>query len=550
VGAPRPLPPNPTQSMLDRALLPSQVPEYTPTIEHRSFDSYLQGLRDSALLLVPDSSEVASERLPFQAVKARLHKFDRYDGCIALNTFSASDLPLLRSIGGSVLIRRIGARLSAQFTGETLLRRMERLGFRIFFEHGSDSRCMSELRQYRLINLVEFAVSDPFRLAAYPAITNGNCFSVTDTPGRPRRRTVVVLDLVQDFEILRPLILKCVTSTEWRDVRVSVSELVAKSHLWEEVKRFLAALHIPWFQPIGPVDVANALGAGKDGKGVLITASESTAPNHRFNYDVCRIAPPRTAKITIQHGYECIGLRHHSGHDRAFLKGVRFGSDYVFTWGHLDGLPNLHPADRGKCIPVGVVKGFAEDAAAMEDSLTDADYPVANRGDLADRVPFPVLIAENLHSTRFIDPARHKRFRDFILDVNDSHLALTIRSHPARRTLEKGKDNQALTFLTGTVQAKQLRQFGIVVSPPSTILLDAVLAGVPAAVWSERAHVGDCANYVGVPNVCDLGQFVELCGDRRALADIAQANYQWAARNVCAFNGVPQAWSRLNELIH
>jgi hypothetical protein len=524
--------------MLECASPPLQMLLRASVIEHPNFNSYLQGLRGCDLLFVPDSTETASGQLASYAGQARLHRFGRRSACIGLDTFSARDLPMLRSICGSVLVRRIGSGLSTEFPGDTPVRRMESLGFRIFFEDGSNGRWMSGLRCYRLIKLIEFAVSSPLRLAEYPAITNGTCFSLASIPGRPALRNVIVLDLVQDFEVLRPLLLKCATSSAWSDTRVSVSELMATSHIWKEVNRFLVALRIPWFHPIGPVDVVNALGCGKGGKGVLITASESTARNHRFSHEVCRMASPRTVKITVQHGYECVGLRHHRGHDRAFPRGVRFASDYVLTWAHLDALPDLHPADRGKCIPVGVVKGFAEEVATG-----------AEGGELPDRVPFPVLIAENLHSTRFVDPARYKRFHDFILDVNDGDFALTIRSHPARRTLQKGKHKEALTFLTGDLRAKELRQFGIVVSPPSTILLDAVLAGVPAAIWSEQVDLGDCENYPGIPSVGDLADFAGLCNDRKAIEGVPEANYRWAAQNVCAFNGVPQAWSRLNEII-
>jgi hypothetical protein len=530
--------------MLDDYAMPLQASSTVVRVtDHPDFDSYLRALRTSSLLFVPDSPETAACRLASRAGRALLHRLGRRNACIGLDAFSAADLPMLRSICRIVLVRH-ETRLPERFDDDAL-RRLEALGFRIFFEYGGDVYRSTGPRQYRLINLAEFAVSNPSRLAQYPAITRGDCLWPASASWAGKWRKVVVLNLVQDFEVLRPLLLKCAASAEWSNTCVAVSDLVAGSHTWEAVQGFLRTLGIPWFTPIGPVDVLNALGGGK---AVLITASESTVPEHAFNHEVCRSASPRTARITIQHGYECVGLRHHRGHDRAFPRGVRFASDYVLTWAHPDALPDLHPADRGKCMPVGVIKWLAEDTAAAGDPPGHAGFRSPRKGEPPDSEPLPVLIAENLHSTRFLDPARYQRFRDFILDVNDRGFAVTIRSHPARRTLETGKNNAALNFLRGDLRAKELRQFGIVVSPPSTILLDAVLAGVPAALYSEEVDLGDCANYPGVPAVRDAGQFVELCGDRKAMADIPQANYRWAARNLCAFNGVPQAWSRLNEI--
>jgi hypothetical protein len=62
--------------------------------------------------------------------------------------------------------------------------------------------------------------------------------------------------------------------------------------------------------------------------------------------------------------------------------------------------------------------------------------------------------------------------------------------------------------------------------PPSTILLDAMLAVVPASVWSGPVDFGDCENYAGVPSVGSLADFVELCKDRTAMADMREANYR------------------------
>ena len=536
------------QAMLDDSLVrsPSRAATGVRVVEHVNFDSYLRGLRACDLLFVPDSPETAADRLSSYPGQAQLHRLARRSACVGVDTLCPEDLLALRSMCGSVLIRRMGAGSSTHFPGDAAIRRMEALGFRIFFEPGGNSSWTSGLRQRRLITLVEFSVSSALRLAEYPAITQAASFGPASTSGRSNRRKVVVLNLMQDFEVLRPLLRRCAQSEEWRDTRVAVTQLMAESHIWSAVETFLTEHGIEWFRSSEAVDTVNALGG--DGA-LLLTASESSAPNHRFSHEVCRLASARTVKVTIQHGYECVGLRHHRAHDRAFPRGVRFASDYVLTWAGPDALPSLHPSDRGKCIPVGVVKTLAEEIASAPDGPHGEDSASLQETGLPGRVPFPVLIAENLHSTRFIDPARYKRFLDFILGVNGAGFAVTVRSHPADRMLEGGGKFDALSFLTGDLRVDDLRRFGIVVSPPSTILLDAALLGVPAAVWSEQVDFGDCQNYPGVPSVRDPSDFVELCNDDRTMQDLPEANYRWAADNVCAFNGAPQAWSRLNEII-
>ena len=530
--------------MLNTCPSPSfDSPEQTfSIIDYANFTAYLEGLKTCGVLFVPDYPESIASHTALFTHQATLHRFEN-QAVINLTSVTELDLYLLKSICGSVLIRHLTSNLLVGDMEKPLVQQLTASGFRVFFEHGSPAAQTSPLRSYCLIGFAEFAISSPARLAGYPIVTQGTSYGMEQrSEGKPLR-TVFILDLIQDFEVLQPLILRCFGSYLWRDFIVSVSERVIKSHLWVFIKPFLDVLGIAWIQPKSPLDVVNALG---NGRSVLITASESTAGAHVFSHTVCRLAPRETLKITLQHGYECVGLRHHQAHHLQFPRGLRFASDYVLSWSDPEQLGDIHPADSNKLIPVGVIKSFAEEVSIAQlyekrpaPVIPDYEHPIVK-----------LLVAENLHSVRFTNAQRYQLFLNFINQANmDMGYKLTVRSHPGKRTLENNKDQHGFTFLEGMLRAVDIASYDFFVSPPSTIVLDAVLSGVPTAVWTDREDLGDCENYSAIPTICDVEDLAVLAQDEGALESIRLNNYKWAAENVCAFNGVPQAWSRINELV-
>jgi hypothetical protein len=363
---------------------------------------------------------------------------------------------------------------------------------------------------------------------------------IRPSAARSRRRAVVLVDLVQDIEILRPLLLRAASPASPFDTVVAITERASKSPNGPAFEQWLDALALSRFAVSSPLDVSVALG---NSRSLLLTASESTAAAHAFAHQCCRVAPLRALRVTIQHGFECIGLRHHRAHDLDFPSGVRFGSDVILAWDDPSALPDLHPSDAGKCIAVGVVKASAERCALGEGTLASI------RAEARAAATTPrVLVAENLHSVRLRAPARHRRFLAFLEALRD-HTAvdLTVRSHPAGRTLERRGDGAGFRFLEGALRADDLVAFERFVSPPSTVLLDAVCAGVPTAVWSDGPDSGDVANYRGLAVVQEAAELIELVAARDTTPDLA--SLRWAVDNTAALNGVPAAWNALVHLV-
>lgn len=512
---------------------------HATALEHVSHPALVRALARHAVWFA-DPRRSTGKPLPAALLgRVTRHHLGALSG-FTVDALEPADLPLLHEALGlrHALVQDTGA-ISAGFPEGDPDRQLVQAGFKVFTRHGAEAGNGGGRSRSARIGSDEFLLSRPQRLADYASLGQSPLRGESLEP-RGRYRAVVILDLVQDFEVLRPLLVLAAAPTSPFALRVAVTERVRKAPLWTHLKPFLEIHGIEWFAPSGPTDVAQALG---ERKSLLLTASESSAGAHAFGHMVCRIAPPRTLRVTLQHGLECIGLRHHRAHDVDFPAGVRFASDIVLTWDHPRHLPDLHPAELHKCVAVGVVKAIAERAARAAEDRWQSPSPA----------PAPetagmqrLLVAENLHSVRFRAPARHQRFLRFIQSAQQSEgIELTIRSHPASRTLERQRESNKLKFLDDMLRLDNLQPFHAFVSPPSTILLDAVVAGVPSAVWSDSVSAGDTVNYASLPVVSDFE-------DWQALGHSAQSTHSsqlaWAVDRTAALNGVPAAWNTLLRL--
>lgn len=453
-------------------------------------------------------------------------------GAWAVRDLRPADLPLLAATSGACFMNH-AAPLLAGFEHDDVAQTLAAAGLRLFTRHGGPQPGSGRALRHTPIGSLEFLLSPPARLRRQRALAPAP-LRQEGVPIGGRRRAVAVLDLVQDYEVLRPLLVLAAGPTSPFDLRVAVSQRVQDSPLWDVVSRFLDIQGITWFKPLGAADVSAALGSAAS---LLLTASESSANGHSFNHNACKSAPPRALRVTVQHGLECVGLRHHRAHDLDFTNDVRFASDLVLTWADPAELPSLHPAEAHKCVAVGVVKAIAERAAAQAEQRWLEGAPARPEG------PLRLLLAENLHSVRFRDPGRYQRFRQFITAASQAPgVELTVRSHPGKRTLENEREVNGLRFLDGMLQFEHLLAFDRFVSPPSTVVLDAVLAGLPTTVWTDSPEGGDVANYAGLPTAADFEPW--LAAPPAAPLDASA----WAAASTCAFNGVPAAWNTLLRL--
>jgi hypothetical protein len=405
--------------------------------------------------------------------------------------------------------------------------------FKIFCTDTGDVAPLSGLHSVSPVALDEFIASSIDRLEKYPVLRPGSRLSGTHGTNR---RLVFVIDLVQDFEILKPLMIRACLPGQGITPVVIVTEKTSGSYYWPTVKQFLTGAEI---EHHGVSDYLQALPILDFPHTTLITASESDSTAHAFNHKLCKTAPLGTLRITMQHGYENIGLRHHNSHSQSFKYGIRFASDIVLTWDSPHALPDIHPMETDKCISVGVIKNLV-------DSRTDRRLPSAMALPSTHK-PHQTMIAENLHSVRFSNQSRFNRFFNFLSDMHSAQeYGVRIRSHPAIRKLQTSASGSKFAFVDGPLTMTTFQGFDIAISPPSTFILDCVISGTPVAAWSDNPQFGDLVNYQGLPHVCDVADFEELIRNYRI--EDAESAFSWAVASTSALNGIPFAWNTIMSL--
>jgi hypothetical protein len=141
---------------------------------------------------------------------------------------------------------------------------------------------------------------------------------------------------------------------------------------------------------------------------------------------------------------------------------------------------------------------------------------------LQDRPGEPVieetgLVCENLHSVRFgirdeLDIEFMRVFRKFALGMGRRGFSLRLRPHPAGQY--SARSNALLPrnveLENAPLYRVDLRKFAYGVSPPSSVLIDLLLADVPTAVWRDERKSIDVTNYAGLPMVSSAVQMMQF----------------------------------------
>ncbi|AXB80672.1 hypothetical protein [Novosphingobium sp. P6W] len=334
-------------------------------------------------------------------------------------------------------------------------------------------------------------------------------------------QAVFLINLVQDVNILRPLIVMADRDFGF-DVRLMVSSLFEgrdSSGIWQRELKEIAQ------QSSARIDVFKsefeAL-ALLDGHGLLFAGSESHLRGHAPCHDVFRVAPASYLRVTLQHGFECVGFRHSEAHKLAHGPTASFAADIVCAWFRAEHVDALSPSQRGKLIVTG--------PSAVLQQFRD---PLPGGGKR------PGLICENLHSVRLSAMGDMKAefvdvFSAFCAAVDDgTQPAVCLRPHPGGQYMLRNK-----VPLPANVEVENapmyrldMRRFSYGISAPSSVLLDMVLAGIPTAVWRDRAGRMDTDNYADLPGVSTVEEWIAFA--RQAQDDpgsFAEAREAFLAR--------------------
>jgi hypothetical protein len=529
---------------LDKSYISSSAKAHfkDAVIEPYGLIFYIQSLTKFCILI--SIKETAGFELPCNLLSNyQILTWHDWPTVIAVKKPNLTDLKWLRKYSSAIFLNSVELIQNDPAFDWELVDEAVNLGYRVFYDQKLKR---SFIPGSEPLDFLEFIVSDDLRLKRFPRYT-----ATASSSGALRNQDVVfVFDLLQDFEVLKPIVEAHANVVGSRFFSAIVTDRVLAATIWPTLEAFLKAYSIQVYYPKNTLEAAACLPS----QCVLFTASESSANGHKFSHELCLLASPNVLKCTFQHGYENVGLRHHMTHNMSAPKGIRYASDIIFTWTHQEQLVDAHPSDLAKCLPVGVIKALTVDAIDARENLvnqiTDWDFTEGDR-DENDTRPANVLLCENLHSVRFKDPMLSDAYKQVMYHLQHSPYAdLKVRSHPGKKLLEKDPTFASFKFLGGELTCAQLVKYDFLLSPPSTIILDAVLSGVSVAIWSATKNSGDLENYKTLPNFENAEDLIDLLViNKEQNINIVFNNLRWAAKNTAAFDGTKYVVSRLTELL-
>lgn len=319
-------------------------------------------------------------------------------------------------------------------------------------------------------------------------------------------RAIFLLNLLQDVNILRPLVFMARQTFGYEPVLLVSSQFLGRDRLgiWQsEIDEICAANQAQQHLFSNDYEAYEHLVGG----GIMFAGSESHLSAHVTTHSLFRAAPPGFLKVTVQHGYECVGFRHSADHTMAHGATATFGADLVCAWFEPAHLTALDPSQAGKVIvtgPTALLQQYSQHPAPLEGN--------------------PGIICENLHSVRL------RMAGDFKLEFVDAFSAfckrlalggeqVALRPHPGGQYMLKHKVPMPANAIVNIAPMYRLdlRRYAYGVSAPSSVLFDMVFAGIPTAVWTDSEGAMDASTYSGLATVSSPDDWYDF--SRAAIQD-------------------------------
>jgi hypothetical protein len=336
-------------------------------------------------------------------------------------------------------------------------------------------------------------------------------------------QVVFLINLLQDINIVRPLALLAASQLD-ADVRYLISDrFILRDTLgtWQvELDELSAGTRGQ--QHVYDSEYA-ALQVLQGGRGLLIAASESSLSAHSHTHNVMRAAPSEFLKVTLQHGFECVGFFQSREHNKAHGQRITFGADVACGWCDESVMSTLAPSERSKYMVTGPTSLlYAPSAGRPEDTGQGG------------------MVCENLHSVRMHASGDFKSsFMDTFFAFCDALAgkdeAVTLRPHPGGQYVLKNNvdlpDN--VTLNNHPMYKVDLTQYSYGISAPSSVIVDFVLAGVPVAVWQDEEGAIDTSSYEGLTVISGLDDWIAFVRDvqyRRDMILARQARFLMRSR--------------------
>lgn len=310
---------------------------------------------------------------------------------------------------------------------------------------------------------------------------------------------IFLINLVQDVNVLRPLIFMGRRDFGFDTLLLVSSKFIGRDlfGIWQNEIEIISAqtgARIAYF------DSDWEARGHLLGQGLIFAASESHLHNHVTTHSVFRYAPSTFVRVTLQHGFECVGFKHSEDHVRAHGRTASFGADLVCAWQPTQFLSSMAPSQRGKLLVTGPSTVLQQFHGPMQRD------PEA-----------PGLVCENLHSVRLNSAGDFKTefvdaFSIFCERLEADDREVVLRPHPGGQYVLKNKVElpSNARIENAPMYRLDLRQFSYGISAPSSVLIDMLLADIPTAVWRDAQGDMDAGHYAGLPIVSSPDQWLDF----------------------------------------
>jgi glycosyltransferase involved in cell wall biosynthesis len=303
---------------------------------------------------------------------------------------------------------------------------------------------------------------------------------------------IFLINLLQDVSIVRPLVYMTA-----RDLGLRTTLLVSQRFLERDKSGI-------WLREVSEISCATssevmyfehewqALQTLRNKSGALVAGSESSLNAHTPINEIFRSAPSSFLTVTLQHGFECVGFLQNREHDAAHGQDVTFFANVVCGWCESSRLKSMAPSQQPKLYVSGP-------PGILQMSRNAYGSGSAKQGG---------LVCENLHSVRLNVSGDFKNdfistFRQFCETLAAEGKEVTLRPHPGGQFVVKNDVSLPanVKLNNSPIYKVDLSQFAYGISPPSSVVIDMVLAGVPVAVWHDGSGIMDTSNFAGLTHV-------------------------------------------------
>lgn len=322
---------------------------------------------------------------------------------------------------------------------------------------------------------------------------------------------VLILDLLQDFNIVRPI--ACLASDE---TSMPITILASRRFfdrdgqgIWAaELEDLVSVTNATLIRFQTDLEIYDYL---SDKRGIIFAGSESDLNAHTTSHRIFQFAPPGFLKVTLQHGYECVGFLQNREQSMAFGEQIRFAADVLCGWSSGDRMHHLQSTERDKLLVTGAT---ARLAAGRQMPVTPK--PAAGTG----------IVCENLHSVRMNIAGDFKAsymdsFFAFAAAMEKAGRDVALRPHPGGQYVVRNnmKLPRNVTLNNEPMYRVDLSRYAYGISAPSSVLMDMVLAEIPTAVWHDGGDQLDTSNYAGLTHISSLDEWCAFA--EGAIADPA-----------------------------